>query len=114
MLSLFSENMVGKGGHAEVYRGTLVDGRIVAVKRLTKDLSEEIKEQDFLIELGIVAHVCHPNTTPLVGFCIEEGLHLIFEFSSRGSLATLLYGICFIYKSNSVVFLSLHCGKEIL
>lgn len=84
---------MGRGGHAEVYRGTLVDGRIIAVKRLTKvSLQEAAKEKDFLTELGIVAHVCHPNTTPLVGFCIEGGLHLVFEFSSHGSLAGMLHG----------------------
>lgn len=87
------ENMVGKGGHAEVYKGTLLDGQLVAIKRLTKGGTEEIKEQDFLTELGIIGHVSHPNTTPLVGFCVEEGLHLIFAFSSHGSLATMLHGV---------------------
>lgn len=86
-------NMVGKGGHAEVYKGTLLDGRIVAIKRLRKGGSEETKEQDFLTELGIIGHVAHPNTTPLVGFCVEEGLHLIFDFSPHGSLATWLHGM---------------------
>lgn len=86
------DNIVGKGGHAEVYKGTLFDGRIVAIKRLKKGGSEETKEQDFLTELGIIGHVTHPNTTPLVGFCVEEGLHLIFDFSSHGSLATWLHG----------------------
>ncbi|KAI5072051.1 hypothetical protein GOP47_0012157 [Adiantum capillus-veneris] len=87
------ENIVGKGGHAEVYKGTLSDGRIVAIKRLKKGGSEQVKEQDFLTELGIIGHVTHPNTTPLVGFCVEEGLHLIFDFSSHGSLATWLHGV---------------------
>ncbi|MCO5610803.1 hypothetical protein L7F22_065044 [Adiantum nelumboides] len=88
-----AENIVGKGGHAEVYKGTLRDGRIVAIKRLKKGGSEQMKEQDFLTELGIIGHVTHPNATPLVGFCVEEGLHLIFDFSAHGSLATWLHGV---------------------
>ncbi|KAK3139471.1 hypothetical protein QOZ80_5AG0383800 [Eleusine coracana subsp. coracana] len=31
-----SENLIGKGGHAEVYKGQLADGQFVAVKMLTK------------------------------------------------------------------------------
>ncbi|KAH7277746.1 hypothetical protein KP509_38G005200 [Ceratopteris richardii] len=87
-----TENIVGKGGHAEVYKGKLPDGRIVAIKRLKQGVSEETKEQDFLTELGIISHVTHPNTTPLHGFCVEKGLHLIFDFSVHGNLATWLHG----------------------
>ncbi|MCO5554805.1 hypothetical protein L7F22_008340 [Adiantum nelumboides] len=86
------DNMVGSGGHSDVYKGTLQDGQLVAIKRLTKGVSEERKEKDFLTELGIIGHVSHPNTIPLVGFCVEQGLHLIFTFSIHGSLATLLHG----------------------
>lgn len=86
------DNMVGKGGHAEVYKGSLNDGRLVAIKRLLRIDSGEQNERDFLIELGIIGHVCHPNTTPLVGFCVEKDLHLIFHLSSHGSLATQLHG----------------------
>ncbi|KAI5057266.1 hypothetical protein GOP47_0027281 [Adiantum capillus-veneris] len=86
-------NMVGRGGHSDVYKGTLRDGQLVAIKRLTKCGSEERKEKDFLTELGIIGHVSHPNAIPLVGFCVEQGLHLIFNFSIHGSLATLLHGV---------------------
>ncbi|KAJ4959058.1 hypothetical protein NE237_026169 [Protea cynaroides] len=87
------DNMVGKGGFAEVYRGDLSDGRTIAVKRLAKDRSkEEEKEKEFLIELGIIGHVCHPNTSHLIGCCIENGLHLIFNFSPNGTLDEGLHG----------------------
>ncbi|KAI8028717.1 Receptor-like cytosolic serine/threonine-protein kinase RBK1 [Camellia lanceoleosa] len=32
-----SEKLIGKGGHAEVYKGCLPDGQVVAVKRITKN-----------------------------------------------------------------------------
>lgn len=88
-----SENLVGRGGYAEVYRGTLRDGEVIAVKRLTKASNDERKEKEFLTEIGTIGHVCHPNVLSLLGCCIENGLYLIFYFSSKGSVASILHGI---------------------
>lgn len=85
--------LIGKGGHAEVYKGCLSDGQLVAVKKLTKGKSEEERTGDFLTELGIIAHVDHPNAAQLLGFSVDEGLHLVLQFSPHGSLATVLHGI---------------------
>ncbi|MBA0763000.1 hypothetical protein Gotri_012530 [Gossypium trilobum] len=78
--------------HPEVYRGDLPDGRAIAVKRLANDNKDETKEKEFLAELGIIGHVCHPNTATLVGCCIENGLYLIFNFSEKGTVASALHG----------------------
>ncbi|KAJ4763379.1 Protein kinase family protein [Rhynchospora pubera] len=86
------ENMVGRGGYAEVYKGTLGDGQTVAIKRLAKAKANENKESEFLTEFGILGHVCHPNTAYLVGCCIENGLYLIFDFCPNGTLASALHG----------------------
>uniref|UniRef100_A0A5B6YQW8 Protein kinase domain-containing protein n=1 Tax=Davidia involucrata TaxID=16924 RepID=A0A5B6YQW8_DAVIN len=86
-----SDNLVGKGGYAEVYRGILEDGQAIAVKRLTKASNDERKEKEFLTEIGALGHVCHPNVTLLLGCCIDNGLYLIFQFSSRGSVASVLH-----------------------
>ncbi|KAL6139294.1 hypothetical protein ACLB2K_064571 [Fragaria x ananassa] len=86
-----NENIIGKGGYSEVYKGTLKDGQLVAVKRLTNGTSDE-KTAGFLSELGIIAHVDHPNTAKLVGCCVEKGMHLVFQLSSLGSLGSLLHG----------------------
>ncbi|XVF70091.1 hypothetical protein PTKIN_Ptkin11bG0134300 [Pterospermum kingtungense] len=86
------DNIVGRGGYSEVYRGDLCDGRTIAVKRLSRDNKDENKEKEFLTELGIIGHVCHPNTANLVGCCIENGLYLIFNFSEKGTLASALHG----------------------
>ncbi|CAI9098586.1 OLC1v1035260C1 [Oldenlandia corymbosa var. corymbosa] len=85
------ENMVGQGGFSEVYKGVLKDGSIIAVKRLAKDTTTN-KENDFLMELGIIGHVNHPNTASLVGCCVENGLYLIFKFYPNGTLASALHG----------------------
>lgn len=87
-----SEKLIGKGGHAEVYKGQLADGQFVAVKRLTKGGNKEDRVSDFLSELGIIAHVNHPNAAQLLGFSVEGGLHLVLQFSPHGSLASVLHG----------------------
>lgn len=87
------ENLIGKGGHAEVYKGRLPDGQIVAVKRLIKkDKEEETRTADFLSELGIIAHIDHPNAARLLGYGVDGGLHLVLQFSPHGSLASVLHG----------------------
>ncbi|CAL9059491.1 unnamed protein product [Musa banksii] len=86
------DNLVGRGGHAEVYRGVTADGQAVAVKRLMRASTDDQREKDFLTELGTVGHVRHPNVSALLGCCIDRDLHLIFEFSSRGSVSSNLHG----------------------
>lgn len=87
------DNLIGKGGQAEVYKGCFSDGQLVAVKRLkNKDKENEERIGDFLSELGIIAHIDHPNAARLLGFGVDGGLHLVLQFSPHGSLASLLFG----------------------
>ncbi|CAL5328556.1 unnamed protein product [Camellia sinensis] len=86
-----SENLVGKGGYAQVYKGILEDGQAIAVKRLTEAPTDERKEKEFLTEIGTLGHVCHPNVSSLLGCCIDNGLYLIIQFSSKGSVASILH-----------------------
>ncbi|KAK8686476.1 hypothetical protein V6N13_125501 [Hibiscus sabdariffa] len=69
------DNIVGRGGYLEVYRGDLSDGRSIAVKMLAK----ENKEKEFLVELGIIGHVCHPNTAK------DHGARIILLSLSRSN-----------------------------
>ncbi|CAN8255888.1 unnamed protein product [Cochlearia groenlandica] len=84
------ENLIGEGGYAEVYKGQMKDGQIVAIKKLTRGSAEEMT-MDYLSELGIIVHVDHPNIAKLIGYCVEGGMHLVLELSPNGSLASLLY-----------------------
>ncbi|KAI4376269.1 hypothetical protein MLD38_014051 [Melastoma candidum] len=90
--SFHPDYKVGQGGYSEVYRGNLPDIGLIAVKMLAKDNKDEKKEREFLIELGTIVHVSHPNAATLVGYCIENGLYLIFHFSQNGNLASALHG----------------------
>ncbi|XAR57152.1 Non-specific serine/threonine protein kinase [Bertholletia excelsa] len=85
------ENLIGQGGYAEVYKGTLPDGQLIAIKRLTRGTTEEMTS-DFLSELGILVHVNHPNIANVIGYGVEGGMHLVLHLSPHGSLASLLTG----------------------
>ena len=86
------ENMVGKGGYAEVYKGTLKNGEEIAVKRLTRASKDERKEKEFLTEIGTIGHVRHSNVLSLLGCCIDNGLYFVFELSTTGSVSSILHG----------------------
>lgn len=111
-----SENLIGKGGHAEVYKGQLTDGQVVAVKRLMKnDKDFADRAGDFLTELGIIAHVNHPNATRLVGFGIERGLYFVLQLAPYGSLSSLLFGSeCLEWKTRYKVVIGVADGLHYL
>ncbi|XP_021750505.1 receptor-like cytosolic serine/threonine-protein kinase RBK2 isoform X2 [Chenopodium quinoa] len=90
--NMFSkENKIGEGGYAEVYKGVLPSGHLIAVKRLSKGDPEELAA-DFLSELGIIVHVNHPNIAKVNGYGVEGGMHLILDLSPNGSLESVLRG----------------------
>lgn len=81
-----------------MYKGCLSNGQIVAVKKITKkEKNNEDRVGDFLSELGIIAHIDHPNAARLIGFSADKDLHLVLQFSPHGSLATVLHGAIYFY-----------------
>ncbi|KAH9618873.1 hypothetical protein KSS87_021862 [Heliosperma pusillum] len=65
-------NIIGEGGYGVVYRGLLVNGTEVAVKRLVNNLGQA--EKEFRVEVDAIGHVRHKNLVRLLGYCIE-GVH---------------------------------------
>ncbi|KAE8665714.1 Receptor-like cytosolic serine/threonine-protein kinase RBK1 [Hibiscus syriacus] len=110
------ENLLGIAGHAEVYKGHLPDGRIVAVKKIVSiDKEEDDQARDFLTELGIISHINHPNAAHLIGFGIDRGLHLVLEFSPYGYLTAMLFGsVCLDWKTRFKVAVGIAEGLKYL
>ncbi|WZY88332.1 hypothetical protein YC2023_045067 [Brassica napus] len=89
--SNFSErNKLGQGGFGEVYKGMLMNGTEVAVKRLSK--KSEQGDTEFKNEVIVVAKLQHRNLVRLLGFSLhgEEKL-LVYEFVPNKSLDYFLF-----------------------
>ncbi|AQK70370.1 putative LRR receptor-like serine/threonine-protein kinase [Zea mays] len=83
-------NKIGEGGFGPVYKGTLANGTIVAVKKLSSKSSQGNRE--FLNEIGIISALRHPNLVRLFGCCIDgDQLLLIYEFLENNSLGRALF-----------------------
>jgi len=82
-------SMVGRGGSAQVFRGSLDDGTPVAVKRINIHGGRTVAgEEDFRRELSIIANVHHRSLVRLLGYCLQRGggLYLVYPFFDNGSL----------------------------
>ncbi|CAA7037147.1 unnamed protein product [Microthlaspi erraticum] len=89
--SNFSErNKLGKGGFGEVYKGMLMNGTDIAVKRLSKTSGQG--EVEFKNEVVVVAQLQHRNLVRLLGFSLQgEEKLLVYEFVHNKSLDYFLF-----------------------
>ncbi|MFS8030945.1 putative protein kinase RLK-Pelle-DLSV family [Helianthus anomalus] len=84
------ENKLGQGGFGAVYKGTLGDGREIAVKRLASDSGQG--EIEFKNEVLLVAKLQHRNLVRLLGFSLEGSERLlIYEFLPNTSLDQFIF-----------------------
>ncbi|KAL1832633.1 hypothetical protein ACET3Z_002284 [Daucus carota] len=83
-------NKLGKGGYGDVYKGTLKNGDIVAVKRIALDT--RVAETIFDSEVRLISNVHHRNLIRLLGCCIKgQELLLVIEYMANSSLERFLY-----------------------
>lgn len=86
-----SDKILGEGGYGVVYKGRLINGTNVAVKKLLNNLGQA--EKEFRVEVEAIGHVRHKNLVRLLGYCIE-GVHrmLVYEYVNNGNLEQWLHG----------------------
>jgi hypothetical protein len=85
------ENKLGEGGYGAVFKGTLSDGEIVAVKKLSSESRQGKRE--FINEVAAISAVQHKNLVKLHGCCLEaDDRLLVYEYLENKSLDKALLG----------------------
>ena len=97
------DSRIGTGSFGSVYRGTLPDGREVAIKRAEESAKASSsaaarparrrdRETAFNSELTALARANHKNIVCLLGCCADSGERvLVYEFMANGTLHDQLH-----------------------
>ncbi|XP_051125194.1 uncharacterized protein LOC127247411 [Andrographis paniculata] len=81
---------LGQGGFGPVYKGKLLTGQEIAVKRLARSSNQGLEE--FKNEVELISKLQHRNLVSLLGCCIEhEEKMLVYEYMPNGSLDAYLF-----------------------
>ena len=84
----FSEK-IGGGGFGSVFKGTLPDSTVIAVKKLE---SINQGEKQFRVEVSTLGTIQHVNLVRLHGFCSEGNRKLlVYDYMLNGSLDSHLF-----------------------
>ncbi|KAK4744146.1 hypothetical protein SAY87_010458 [Trapa incisa] len=89
--NFFSElNQLGHGGFGPVYKGLMPNGQEIAVKKLSLNSRQGMKE--FTNEVKLLLKIQHKNLVMLLGCCVEgDEKMLVYEYLPNKSLDTFLF-----------------------
>ncbi|KAL3632128.1 hypothetical protein CASFOL_025112 [Castilleja foliolosa] len=82
--------IIGRGGFGMVFKATLSDETIVAVKKIPGDTG--LMEREFRAEVEALSTAQHKNIVNLQGYCLHDGYRLlIYSYMENGSLEYWLH-----------------------
>ncbi|PQM41006.1 putative serine/threonine-protein kinase [Prunus yedoensis var. nudiflora] len=111
-------NKIGEGGFGSVYKGQLKDGKMAAIKVLSAESKQGVKE--FLTEIDVISKIEHENLVKLYGCCVEENQRiLVYNYLENNSLAQTLIGgghsnIQFNWRTRREICIGIACGLAFL
>ncbi|CAN1231370.1 L-type lectin-domain containing receptor kinase IV.2 [Linum grandiflorum] len=83
--------VLGSGGFGKVYKGTNSSNAEIAVKKISHDSRQGMRE--FVAEIATMGRLRHRNLVQLLGYCRRKGeLFLVYDHMPNGSLDKLLFG----------------------
>ncbi|CAI9279827.1 unnamed protein product [Lactuca saligna] len=83
-------NKLGEGGFGSVYKGKLLNGQEIAVKRLSQGSGQGMHE--FTNEVTLIAKLQHRNLVRLLGYCFhKEEKMLIYEYLPNKGLDSFIF-----------------------
>ncbi|XP_023551950.1 cold-responsive protein kinase 1 [Cucurbita pepo subsp. pepo] len=111
-------NKIGEGGFGSVYKGKLKDGKIAAIKVLSAESRQGLKE--FLTEINVISVIEHENLVQLYGCCVDDNHRiLVYNYLENNSLAQTLLGrghssIQFNWRTRSKICIGIARGLAFL